>query len=450
MYLCPTMLILNKQKENQDVIIIGAGMAGLAAAQTFQANGLNPIILEARNRVGGRINTIYSWNMTLDLGAHWLHKIENNPLGDIVKKSNIATQFTTFCSTRPFDIFNSMRILDHDGNTLDQSRVATALIQINQFTEYLELHASSYPEDISIAVALKEFAKHNEFNNDSLALVKYISTDYGEFETGANISNISSKTVEIKPTAVGRDVIFMNGCSQLLTQFKKDTRIMFRQIVNDIVYNKKIVKIYTQDNCYEAKHVVVTLPLGVLKANVVRFNPTLPIEKVNAINKLGYGVLNKIFLRFEIPFWDLKKEWILFLPSLDKLQDTLEIHNSYVTTQQPILIVYTTGCFSRELEKLDDKQIILLIINRLKIAFGKKIPEPLSYIITRWEADPFSRGSFSYTHVGNTVDDYKILSQSIHEKLFFAGEATSWFDSSTLTGAYLSGVRAANEVLKLL
>ena len=160
------------------------------------------------------------------------------------------------------------------------------------------------------------------------------------------------------------------------------------------------------------------------------------------------GFLNKIYLFFDKTFWDQSIEWISMMPSKEKPKEHYEALNLYKFVKQPILLFFSAGSFSEKTESWTDKKIIDNVMHHLKLMYGNNIPSPSAYLITRWGKDPFAHGSYSYPGVGTTLDDYKTLAAPVANKLFFAGEATSSTDPSTVHGAYMSGIAAAELILR--
>lgn len=433
-----------------NVIIIGAGVAGLSVARELYKKGMRPIILEARDRIGGRVHTTTQWGAATDLGASWIHKTQRNPLKTIARKNNLLTYSTVYSSSYPFAKFNSSTVYDPNGKQIPKNKIKEALKQIQDFSNYLKAHLLLHDENYSAADALEEYAKKYPLSTESRNLLRFISAEIGEYETGANLSNISIKTAQqIDPITTGSDDIFVYGYSQLLAQLAKQIPILLNQNVIKISYNSKCVNVFTSKHQYTAPYIVVTVPIGVLKSEKMKFEPPLPKEKINAIKRMGVGVFNKIYLLFDKPFWEINSEWLVLMPRKNFPDESYEILNFYKLTKQPILLVFTSGSFSSKLEKLSDEQILNHIMQRLKTVYGENVSYPSSFLITRWGTDPFSLGSFSYPRVGVTVRDYKLLAQQVESKIFFAGEATSWTDPSTVAGAYISGVKAAREIVAL-
>lgn len=320
-----------------DVIVIGAGISGLAAAHSLKENGLQVLVLEARNRVGGRIWTDYSSQTPMDLGASWIHGI---------------------------DYGNPIRFL-------------------------AEKYDSAHKDDSS----------------------------------------------------------FFRGFDQFLGHLVNGLNIQLDQIVHHVQHNDKGVKIATYNDVFHAKHAVVTLPLGVLKKGQIAFRPALPARKQEAINQLRSGVLNKLYLQFPSVFWEKEAGSILVNNEHSPFRDFL---NVYKYTRQPVLLSSFSSAYGEELERWSDDEITDAAMSLLTEKYGSAIPAPLSSKITRWGSDPFAHGSYSLHHSESSPDDMVALSETVDNRLFFAGEATNPDDYASVQGAYLSGIREADKIIQLL
>jgi len=239
-----------------------------------------------------------------------------------------------------------------------------------------------------------------------------------------------------------------------------------RKVVKQITYefNKNVVTTGTRVLCedgevYETDHVVLTTPLGVLKSETIQFEPPLPDWKRGPISRLGFGTLNKVILVFDKPFWDVDQDMFGLLRepevknSLDQ-EDYIAnrgrfyfFWNCIKTTGRPVLISLMAGDAAHQAEDASDKELIAEVTQELSKIFSKqKVPEPLETIVTRWGKDRFARGSYSYVGATSQPGDYETLAAPVGT-LHFAGEATCATHPATVHGAYISGLRAAAEVI---
>ncbi|MCB0158048.1 MAG: FAD-dependent oxidoreductase, partial [Caldilineaceae bacterium] len=188
-----------------------------------------------------------------------------------------------------------------------------------------------------------------------------------------------------------------------------------------------------------------TLPLGVLQQGAVSFAPALPRAKQDAIHALGSGLLNKAWLRFPHAFWPREPEMINYVPATPGRW--AEWLNLYHYTGEPILLGFNAGSYGSTLEAWTDAAIIADAMDVLRTIYGPQIPAPDDWQITRWASDPLALGAYSYYAVGTDRATRRALAAPVAGRLFFAGEATSQDHPSTVHGAYMSGVRAAEEIL---
>ena len=431
---------------NYDTIIIGAGVSGLAAAAELNKHHYKILVLEARNRIGGRVWSMPQWGTTIDLGASWIHGIDNNPLRKIVNDLSITTKPTTYASTDVRLKLQDMDYYDGTGKKISQSEIDALILKIIKFEDFIGKQLTN--KNLSLEAALNAFIKTEKLAGRERTLFTYLINSTYIYEFGASLSHLSSRVEETfsHSKTSGVEVIFPTGYGQIPDYLAKNIPILLNHKVVAIHYNHSGVTIKTTDKIFHAKTVIVTLPVGVLKAGSVKFYPPLPEDKKLAIAQAKMGVLDKIYLSFPYVFWDKKTEWIGILPSSAVADPAVEIMNYYKFTHTPILLVFTAGLQAAKYEQLSDQQIVNVIMQELKKSFGNKIPEPSSVVITRWSKDPYAYGSYSYLAAGISLDLNRRLAKPVGSRLFFAGEATSETDPSTVHGAYLSGIRAASEI----
>lgn len=210
----------------------------------------------------------------------------------------------------------------------------------------------------------------------------------------------------------------------------------------------------------EADKVVFAAPLGVLKAQSIQFDPPLPQWKRDAIRRMGFGLLNKVILVFEKPFWDVDRDMFGLLRAprdsagfsqSDYKKGRGQFYlfwNCIDTSGLPVLIALMAGEAAHEAEKVGDEILVGECLAQLRGVFGApNVPLPVESIVTRWGSDRFARGTYSYVAAEARPGDYDLIAAPI-QNLFFAGEATIASHPATVHGAYLSGLRAAHEVFE--
>ncbi|KAM7200484.1 Sec1-like protein [Rhypophila sp. PSN 637] len=208
----------------------------------------------------------------------------------------------------------------------------------------------------------------------------------------------------------------------------------------------------------EADYVVNSIPLGVLKHGSIKFEPPLPSWKSDAIGRLGFGVLNKVIMVYKEPFWDEDRDifGVLQNPtnrhSLDQKDYAsqrgrfFQWFNITQTSGLPVLLALMAGDAGYDTEQSCNDDLVREATDILRSVYGSKVPEPIETVVTRWASDKFARGSYSSAGPDMKADDYDTMARPIGN-LFFAGEHTSGTHPATVHGAYLSGLRAASELL---
>lgn len=426
------------------VIVIGAGMAGLAAANFLQKNHIPVAVLEARNRIGGRIHTAHPWGFALDLGAGWIHGVKNNPVAVMVKQLHITTLPTLYNDGDNTEKFKSFDLYISKDKKLSAIEINQWVKLINQFNDEVEKSANH----LSIEDVFRNFIQQKNMSENDARILHYLLFNIYTYEFAVDMDVLSSHAEQVyKHSRVsGRNELFPYGYSQILPALAKNIPIMLNQPVKKIQYDKNGVDIFTDKQHYHADYVIITVPLGVLKSGAIEFVPQLPQEKQNAIQQLGMAIYNKIYLFFDFPFWNTKIEWINYIPARDDQAKKPDIMNYYKFTKLPILLMFTGGSLAKEVEEWSDTKTIDFAMSELKKIYGDHIPNPSAYIITRWLKDTYSRGSYSFLPKSVEIKNYKILSQPVMDRLFFAGEATSLSDPATVHGAFMTGIRAGKEV----
>jgi len=214
--------------------------------------------------------------------------------------------------------------------------------------------------------------------------------------------------------------------------------------VQRIAWDDTGVRVDVGGQTLRADRVIVSVPLGVLKAGAIEFTPRLPSAKRHAIEALRMGVLNKCFLRFPRAFWPTDVDWIERVP--ERRGEWTEWVSFARPTGKPVLLGFNAADVGRRIESSSDRQIMAAAMRALRGIYGDDIPEPTGQQITRWASDPYTLGSYSFNAVGADPKVREDLAASIDGRVYFAGEATSRKHFATTHGAYLSGLRAAREV----
>lgn len=418
------------------VLVLGAGIAGLAAARALTEQGRSVIILEARNRVGGRMWTDSSLGVPLDLGASWIHGVNGNPITKLAKQFGVKTV--------PTDDENSI-MFNADGSEYSDVEWEETESLFEEIYEEVALMQEETENDTSLQDAFDAVLSEYDLSDEQMRRLNYYAYLGTSLEYGADMNDLSLWEWDQDEEFGGEEVIFPGGYNQITNGLAKGLDIRLETVVKTIRYGDDGVVVETTAGDFVADQAVVTFPLGVLKQASVKFEPPLPESKQSAIQKLAMGVLNKVYLRFPEVFWDENVETISYLGDvLGEWSDWL----SFVPfTGEPVLMAFHGGDKGFALENLSDDVIVAGAMKTLQVMFGESVPEPIGVLITRWGKDPFALGAYSHIPPFASGEDYDALFEPVDDKLYFAGEATSREYPSTVHGAYLSGLAAAREML---
>lgn len=424
------------------VLVIGAGAAGLAAASTLRAEGVDVRVLEARERIGGRIHTSHAWaDLPVDLGALWIHGSEDNPLVELAEHADTPL---VVCD------LERMALYWHDGEPLSDDDLTLLDEHWSELTANVDqvrvLIDEAGDADIALGDVLEDWLDELEVAGAELQLLAWAVNTEWEHECTADVADLSLLCFDAMDAFDGDDLLLPRGYVSLLEPIARGLDVSAGQVVERISWSEQGVSVQVagQDAPLQGSAVICTLPLGVLKADAVAFEPTLPREKQRAIERLGVGHVNRVWLRFTEVFWDADAH-LLSVVSLNKGK-WMEWLNAAPHTGQPVLVGLNAADMAREMDGWSEAEIIESAMSTLRGIYPDA-PEPLAVQISRWSADPFAQGAGVYFATGSTPDDIEALAAPVGSTLFFAGEATHIDYPATVHGAWLSGQRAAEELL---
>jgi len=418
----------------QKILVIGAGIAGLAAAQQLHRAGHGVEVLEARERIGGRIHTSHLWqDAPMDLGASWINGFEGSPLGDLARSIGLRTAQTRYDNSiaygrsgKPF-------------SASDEQRVE----QLRKRIKRVLSAAQDGATDQSLQAAVEAGLDWDSLKMSDRSLAELLLNSIYEHEYGGSTQQMSAWWWDDDGDFDGGDVIFPDGFGAIAEHLAKGLSIRLGQVVQRIAWDDAGVRVDV-GQILRADRVIVSVPLGVLKAGAIEFAPKLPATKRRAIEALGMGVLNKCFLRFARTFWPTDVDWIERVP--ERRGEWTEWVSFARPTGKPVLLGFNAADFGRQIESSSDTQIVAGAMRALRGIYGDAIPMPLGQQITRWASDPFALGSYSFNAVGVDPKMRDDLAASIDKRIYFAGEASHRKHFATTHGAYLTGLRAAREL----
>jgi len=404
-----------------DVAIIGAGAAGLGAAHVLQGSGLSVIVLEGRNRLGGRAWTIQaSPEVTFDVGCGWLHSADRN-------------SFVPIAEQLGFEINRDLppwrdRVV---GNAFPQGERDDFLRAMDAFYERL-WQAAQTGRDVPASQSLEP---DNRWNPMIDAISTYIN--------GCELADMSTLDWDAyEDSNINWRV--RRGYGALIASYGAPCPVALNCNVTLIDHFGPRIRLETSQGTLTADKVIVTAPTNLIADEAIRFSPQLP-SKVDAARGLPLGVDDKVMLALD-DAETFPKEGNLRGATMRTAIGTYHIR----PFGQPCIEGFFGGSFARELENAGDGAIAAQSIDEIAGLLGNDIRRKLKPLAeSRWASDPFARGSYSHALPGH-AGDRAVLAAPVAERLFFAGEATSPEFFTTAHGARDSGERAAKEVLAAL
>lgn len=442
------------QKYCHKVIIVGAGMAGLGAAKELQSHGYDFIILESDNTPGGRVVTAHASingkEIIYDTHASFISGSTGNPISELAilynKTGNIILKISDY---------NNSTLYDNNGPVTDPVRLNRMNETYNNFITWMYAERQNKTVDEPLQNAIDAFNKTQALNeNDSRDFAYEISSNIGDewANDPANMSLLYWDKIGYR--VAGPDVVFPHGFGDIVSGLVNDigqTNIQYNTTVTQVYYTDQGVKVETDNGngpTYYGRYVICTLPLTVLQSNMVSFTPSMPHDKINAINKMDMGTLAQTYFYFKNGvFWD-NADWIYYIPPSNEPGHFVAFENMYRVNGQPMLLAFNYGKYAIQLITESDNKIKKDLLEALGHMYPGKSSLDTVQIVYRGETP-----SYSTNPVGFKVpDDYNLLSNPLTDdngtnRVFFAGEATTWHFPATTHGAFISGLREANRVM---
>ncbi|ODV83743.1 hypothetical protein CANARDRAFT_9307 [[Candida] arabinofermentans NRRL YB-2248] len=456
------------------VLIVGGGIAGLNAALNLHRYGVDFVLLEARDRLGGRILTNKSGLKPYDLGASWAHDTLSNPLFDEMVESE------------KYDLYYDDHKIYYFGEVLSPEDFDEMKIEqvTNEMTKYIELqHFENLDQK---DCTLHEIVYDYLYKQRKLLSEKQI--DYApqfmrnlELWHGISWDEISSKFCMVDN--VGRNCLIRGGYSDVIDEMVKQLpreKLKLNQVIKSIDRTKD-VNIETIDgHIYRSKYAIITVPQSILQLNPtetggITWTPKLPSQITNALEHMSFGKLGKIIFEFSEAFWShLNTDRFVAVPTpkgmakvhsclAQNIKPTVQsssnglpepwdfpllILNMHKINKVPSLLCFTQGELTEYLEENPDKawDFMKPMISKLSMC-DAHVPDPVNVISTKWSQDPFSRGSYAACKPGDDPTDLVIALERGLSNVRFAGEHTILDGAGAVHGAWLSGAREADVIL---
>uniref|UniRef100_A0ABI7YZ54 Lysine demethylase 1B n=2 Tax=Felis catus TaxID=9685 RepID=A0ABI7YZ54_FELCA len=445
--------LLPKDYHNKSVIIIGAGPAGLAAARQLHNFGIKVTVLEAKDRIGGRVWDDKSFKgVTVGRGAQIVNGCINNPVALMCEQLGISMhKFGERCDL----IQEGGRITDP---TIDKRMDFhfNALLDVVSEWRKDKTQLQDVPLGEKIEEIYKAFIQESGIQFSELEQqVLHFHLSNLEYACGSSLHQVSARSWdhnEFFAQFAGDHTLLTPGYSVIIEKLAEGLDIRLESPVQSIDYSGDEVQVTMTDGTgCTAQKVLVTVPLALLQKGAIHFSPPLSDKKMKAINSLGAGIIEKIALQFPYRFWDSKVQGADFFghvpPSAGKRGLFAVFYDMDPQKKQSVLMSVVAGEAVASVRTLDDKQVLQQCMAALRELFKEQeVPDPTKYFVTRWSTDPWIQMAYSFVKTGGSGEAYDILAEEIQGMVFFAGEATNRHFPQTVTGAYLSGVREASKI----
>lgn len=445
--------------EDLDVIVIGAGAAGITAAVALARAGLKVTILEARDRIGGRIFTLQDQrlNAPVELGAEFIHG-RAPEIWTLLKKNRV----------RPTEV---------DGDTWCERNGELKICDF--FSEVDEVLEKMYGQkrDVSFSEFLDRYCPDSA-NGPQLQEAKEWATRYVSGFNAADPALVGVlwlvEQMRAEEKIEGdRSFRLEHGYADLIDIFQRELdqshiALLKDRVVETIRWGSKDVEIQARgprgSESFECRRVLITVPLGVLQAKraqegAIGFNPELPDQKKQAIRNIMMGKVNRITLRFRKAFWhELPRGRKRNSKSMRNMSFLLSNDVSFPTwwtmapKMVPLLVGWAPFRYAEKLTGQSESFVAERSLESLSRILGvgtKEVEAGFERAYTHdWQTDPYSRGAYSYGKAGSYRAG-RDLGKPIEDRLYFAGEATDISgNNGTVHGAIASGDRAAKEIIR--
>lgn len=421
-----------------DIIIIGAGASGLNAARILSKAGKSVVVLEARDRIGGRIHTIQEsdFSKPVETGAEFMHGLLPTTL-DLIREAGIKYQRG---EGRMWNVFEGKV---EEGDSFNE-----------HWSEMIEV-LKGLKKDMSIAQFLNQHFGEKKYDELRESISKFVQGyDAADPDKASAFSLRQEWTSDEDLTGYH----LVGGYSQLMNYLQKESinhkaEFHLSCEVNEIQWKENEVKVSTTNGkTFEASKVLITVPPAVLRTNSIKFHPEIK-EHSNAIQKIETGGVIKFLVEFHEAYWEKENQVTRYLPEMHFLFSDAFIPTwwSQRPNATPLLTGWLAGPVTQTINKSEEElksdaiHALAYLLNNSEEELKKKIK---AIKVINWAKDPFSLGAYAYRTV-ETADAMKVLTKSINETLYFAGEA--YYDGpemGTVEAALACGEKRANEIMK--
>jgi len=419
-------------REGIDVAVIGAGVAGLAAARALTEAGARVVVLEARERLGGRVHTVDLAGTQLDLGAAWVHGDRGNPLTELCREAGLELVPDR---TEPWiHRERTGRLPVHERRALER--------QVAAFHRARRTYRGA--PDVPLAAGIERYLDELGASGDERQLASFYVGTLAELSNASSVHHLSLNAYDEDKSYPGGDWFPRGGFAGLIGTLARGLDIRRGDPVVELTWARGLTVRTRAGSTLRPDRVLISVPLGVLKAGSIRFAPALPRWKREAVARVGMGVLEKVVLCWDRAFWQPgEARFLYFDEAHGPFPDFVDLSPS---SGRAAIACYDAGERARHRVSQPAREVVAGVLRSLGQALGRRIPAPRACRITRWAEDPCARGAHAFVPVGTDVAELDALAEPVGP-LHFAGEATERRYYGTVHGALASGRREARRIL---
>ena len=412
-----------------DILVIGAGASGLMAAKELSAKGKKVIVLEARNRAGGRINTLPQkhFSQSAEAGAEFVHG--NLPVTlQLLKEYNM--QYTKL---------EGKMVRKKNGKWQDTED------EIEGWDEMMQ-QMSAIKEDITLSDFLNTFFNEEKYTKLRQSAIQFAQGFDVADENKASVIALRNEWQHEEEALYRIPGGYMQLIDALtMTCLKQHCEIHFSEVVNKVAWNKNKVAVSTTNNeQFSAEKIIITVPISMLQnEGVIAFIPAIP-DKISAAKEIGFGGVIKILIQFEEAFWQEIQQNALFFFS----EEEIPTWWTQYPAKNNLLTGWMGGPKAFTMQDYSPEQIMDIALQSLATMFNKKLPPVTAWYVANWQKEPYTLGAYSY----NTIQSAKakaMLKRPVEDTLYFAGEAIYTGNApGTVEAALVTGKEVAEQLLK--
>jgi monoamine oxidase len=425
------------------VIVVGAGMSGLVAARKLHDHGVDVEIVEGRDRIGGRTHTVELAGASVDLGASWIHNGKSSPMLPLVDELGIermpasltpivltASVLNRIDGTFPDaakrdELTRAMAGIAFSAQALDELKPGLDLDEAMG-----ELIASIDPDVRATLGALLALNEGKDASEVDFAAFAALFFGAGDADHG--------------------DVLPRGGYRGVVDHLADGLTIHTSRPVTRVEQDDEGVRVHADAGVLTGSHALVTVPLGVLKANAIEFNPPLSSAMAAAVGRVGFGTLEKVALAYDRAFWQVDGAPTNITTVASPRPEFPMIFDYSAFYGVPVVVALVAGERGRALAAMPERERVAALHDTMRIIGGPDTPDPAAFLTTSWATDPFLLGCYSNIAAGTDVDQHRADIATLgapHGRVLFAGEHTCVEGTSTVDSAWLSGHREADRLL---